>query len=815
MNIRSLALWVIGLAMAAIPAQAQRVTDTISGQVADTAGNAVPLAGVFLYALPDSNLYRSTFSNSSGSFSFEQVNYGHYFLKINLSGHITYSSIPFMPDTVSGTCKLPRVTLQPASQQLEAVTVSGQKPLTEYRADRMIVNVSALPGSAGTTAFEVLEKSPGVLVQGGIISMKGKAGVLVLVDDKPVYQSGADLENLLRSIPADGLDRIELMTNPPAKYDAAGNAGIINIISRRQKNTGFNGGINLVLRQSRLLSNNNTVALNFRKNKINVFSSFSGGYRQSFENLDIYRHYRSDDGQALATFDQHAYNKTRGAMGRCRVGLDYYQDEHTTWGVVFTGNLWQSRRTEDIDGVRLLPDGTESYTVRGLNNEKTRHADGWLNLNYRHTYRQPGQELTVDADCLDYSHQQNSTFDNTVSAPGAAPVQDLLSGDLDPAIRIYTLKADYTQPVLQQWKLGAGLKTAYTATDNLAGYFYAAHGITAPDYDKSNHFIYKENIHAAYVNLGHEGKLLSVQAGLRLEHTRSDGNQLGNAVKPDSSFLRSYTSLFPTCYVLYKTDSTGNHMIGLNYGRRIDRPYFQDLNPFVTPIDKFTYYTGNPFLQPAFTHSLELSYTYKSRISAGLSYSYGRDNVNETVTIVNGIFYSRPGNVGRYVVKSANLDINQELARWLQVHLYIEWNHIHARTQLYTGLLDTKGSFAMISPDCRLMLGKTWNAELSGRYVSPVTNVQFVTGAYWTMNAGIQKRFSDVMSLKLQVRDIFYTQKNSGKVYNLAGTDAGWMNRTDTRMATLTFSYRFGKAIAGQRKHETNGAAGEQGRVKG
>ncbi len=702
-----------------------------------------------------------------------------------------------------------------AINQLKEVVISNTTPLVEQQADKTIIHTDALIANAGVTAYEVLERSPGIVIQNGTITMKGKPGVLVLVDNKPVYLTGAELESLLKSMPSDGLTRIELMTNPPAKYDAAGNAGIINIITRKNKTTGFNGGLNLVLRQSKQISNYNTVFVNYRKDKFNFSANVSGGYRQTFEDLNIYRRYLSEDGRPLTHFDQNAYSTSRGGIGRVKAGIDYYHSEHTTWGLGFTGNLWKSERIEKIDGINAQEGGPENYRIQGSNTEKALHKDGWLNLNYRHAFTQPGRELTMDADYLVYRHDPDPSFRNDLYVPASNySFSDLLEGKLNSDIRIYTFKADYIQPVAPQWRLDAGIKTAYTHTDNVAAYMYTTDGISQPDYDLSNHFIYKEQISAGYLSMNREGKRLSLQLGLRLENTQSKGHQLGNMVKADSVFERSYTNLFPTFYVLYKLDTAGNHQVGINYGRRIDRPYFQDLNPFVTPIDKFTYYAGNPFLKPAFTHSLELAYSFRDMLTITLSYSNNKDNVNETVAILNGIFYSKPDNIGSRVVKSITMDARKALMPWLNVHLYAEWTHIHARTDFYTGPLDSKGSFVLLNPDCQVRLGKTWNLELSGRYISKVYNVQLETAAYWMVNAGVQKRLSDAASIKLSVRDIAYTQVNSGTIYNLSQTEASWKNKTDTRMAVLSFNYRFGKAIAGQRKHEATGAQGEQSRVK-
>lgn len=810
---RSLFLALMAMVVFIVPAFGQEPSLRLSGKVGDSVQNPPDVATVALFRAKDSLLLRSAFTELDGSFIFEKIPEGRYYLKYTSMGYADYVSPVVNLDSTAPSQVLAPVVLVPVSKSLAEVAIVAKKQWVERKIDRTVVNVDALVSNAGTTALDVLEKSPGVMVQNGSINLKGKAGVLILIDDKPTYLSGTELENYLRALPSDLLAQIEIMTQPPAKYDAAGNAGVINIKTKKSKAAGFNASANLAIGQGQLTSTNNSLNFNLRKNKLNLFGNFSGGVRQSFSDLDIYRTYKNADGTAKADFNQNSYTKRLSKLLRGKVGLDYYYSEKTTFGIALNATTFNGSSSEKISSDQVNNTGLSDYKVAGLNKGSDRNKDAWLNLNYRHQFRE-GKEITFDADYLVYDNYSDNSFDNTFLYPDNTKTQDLLTGKLPSRIHIYTGKADYTHTLKNNWRLDAGVKTSYIKTDNLADYAITANNVTAPDYDKSNHFIYKENINAGYLNLSREMDKLSVQAGLRLEHTLSDGHQLGNVMKSDSSFSRSYASLFPTVYLSYKFDTLGNNQVGLNYGRRIDRPYYEDLNPFIAPKDKFTYYVGNPFLRPAFTHSVELFYTYKNKITTTLSYSNSNDNVDETIEILNGIYYSRPGNIGKKVTTSISVDAGFDLAKWLNFHMYTEVTQIHSMSNFYTGYLDTKGSFLFVNPNFQITLGKDWTAELSGRYISKVYNAQFVSGAYWVANAGIQKRFSNAATLKLSVRDLFYTQVNSGTIYNLALTDASWNNLGDTRVATLTFSYRFGKSLENNRSHEANGAQSEQNRIK-
>ncbi len=635
----------------------------ISGKVLKGSGEAFDLATVALILASDSSLLKSTFTGEDGSFSFDLLTEGSYQLRISAMGYENLQTALLILKGSEMKIQLPGLILQPGTKELKEVAVVGKKAFIERKIDRTVVNVDALIANSGTTAMDVLEKSPGVLVdQNGLISLKGKQSVTIFIDGKPSYLSGADLENYLRSLPSSALDQIELMTNPPAKYDAAGKGGVINIKTRKTNQAGWNGGLNLGYTQGELPRTNNSFNINFRKNKLNFFSNLNYNYQNYFTDLDLFRRYKNDDGSTQSFFEQNSYIRRKGNAFTGKIGMDYYQSEKSTWGLVLTGMDRAGQQTTD-NVSQLLNSGRElDSVVKALSKEKQSFKNLGLNLNYRHDFDKSGQQIALDADYLVYkTNNRQRIFNSSFLPDQSLKSEDILLGELPANIKIYSLKADYTKPFKDKWKLEAGLKSSYTRTDNVAEYSYTIANVTRPDYQKSNHFIYKENINSGYLNLSRETGKWSIQFGLRAENTNSDGHQLGNPLKPDSAFNRNYTSLFPTAYISYKLDTLGNNQIGLNYGRRIDRPYFQDLNPFISPLDKFTYYEGNPFLNPSFTNSIELSHTFKNKITTTLSYSDTKDEVNETIEIRDGIYYSRPGNIGRKIVKSLSVNSGLDL----------------------------------------------------------------------------------------------------------------------------------------------------------
>jgi len=806
----------IWITIAPIFVNGQTPPGKITGKVWDATQKPVNGATVVLHGVKDSIPLKYEVADANGNFVFNGLKTGLYRVYISAAGFAPYKS-----DTITINGKQPLVTvndivLQTVNVTLKEVSITGKKSYIEHKTDRTVVNVDALISNAGATALEVLEKSPGVLVdQNGGISLKGQQGVAIFIDDKPSYLSGAALADYLRSLPSSSLQQIEIMTNPPAKYDAAGNAGVINIKTKKTQVKGFNLGLSLSIGQARYTRTNNSLNFNYRKNKLNLFGSMDYTVRNSYADVAIFRRYKNTQGETTGTFNQDTYNHRQGHGGRFTIGADYYATPNTTYGIALTGLARYPYLPSTGTGNLLNAAGRLDSSVVSNNTEKGSFKNTALNLNYTHEFKKDGPDVNANLDYLNYATTNKQDFDNETFLPNGALIsQSSLNGSLPSNIKILSAKADYGHPLGNGIKLEAGLKASYTQTDNIANYFNTTNGNSTPDYDKTNHFNYKENINAAYLNLNKDFKRLSIQAGLRLENTGSNGHQLGNVMKPDSAFNRNYTNLFPTFFMQYKLDTLGDNQIQLNYGRRIERPYYQDLNPFVTPFDKFTYYVGNPYLQPSFANKVELAYIFKNHITGTLSYSDTKNDTDETIQIVDGIYYSRPGNIGHKTVTSFSVDGDFEPTKWLSVNLNGEVTRIHSRGNFYTGMLDTKGTFVYGQGILQFKLQKGFNLQLDGSYQSGITNAQFVTGGKGALNAGASKNLSPKVTLKFSVTDILYTNINRGAINNLYLTDASYTNHGGTRSAQLTLSFRFGKAIAGQRKKKQTGADTEQGRVK-
>ncbi|NTS41907.1 outer membrane beta-barrel protein [Flavisolibacter sp. BT320] len=788
---------------------------SVSGTITDSLQR--PLEGATVLLQTGNNKpVKSALSDATGSFVLEKLSTGSYTLVVTMTGYRTYSNAAIVISEEKKVIELGRIQLTSQAASMQGVTVTAQRPPVERKIDRTVVNADQMVSAAGSTAMDVLERSPGISVDNnGVISMKGNNGVTIFVDDKPTYLSGADLEAYLRSLPASSVDQVELMTNPPARYDAAGGGGVINIRLKRTRVKGFNGSVNAAYTQGVYAKTNNSANFNYRSGAFNVFATLTQNKATNFSDLTINRHFKNSDGSRHYDFLQSTYIKPSVDAYSAKLGADYYASEHNTFGIVLTGVTRNGRRDNDNTSRILNAAYQLDSTVVAHNRQKNTFDNKGINLNFRRRMPGSSRQFSVDADYIHYGTGNVQVFNNYTYLPNnVLSQQDRLDGNLPAAIDIYSLKADYSQPLSGGWKLDAGAKSSYTKTNNVADYFLTVNDETKADYDKTNHFIYKEAIHAAYVNTAREGKRWSMQLGLRAEQTVSDGQQLGNAVKPDSAFRRTYTGLFPTAYLNYKLDSAGHHSITLDYGRRINRPYYQDLNPFISPLDKFTYYVGNPFLLPAYTHNVQLSYSYKGKVTAGLRYSSTLDDTNETIEIVNGTYYSRPGNIGKTTILSGTLEGDLPLRKWLQVGFYSEVTNIHSETDFYTGFLDTRGTYWFVQPNFRFTFPKGWTAQIDGVYQTDINASQFYLLKRGRLNAGVSKKVSAALTVRAAVNDILYTGINRGIINNLANTEANWRNANDTRTFTLALAFRFGKAISDLRKHNQNSAQQEQNRVR-
>ena len=794
---------------------AQTGNGKVNGTVIDGSTKTIESATITLMRVKDSSVAKMGVADKTGKFSFEGIPVGKYLVAISAVGHQKGFSEVFEIATPESVVTLKTIELIPVAKSVGGVTVTSRKPLIEQKIDRMVVNVEAAVTNVGATALEVLEKSPGITVdKDGTISLKGKQSVQVYIDGKPAYVTGLELVNLLSTMNANQLDQIEIMTNPPARYDAAGNSGIINLKTKKNKQAGFNGSVTVGYTKGRYYRTNNNINLNYRKGKLNTFMNYSFNKNKNFQELAIHRTYLNHDGTVNAMFDQVAFMPRKNSNHNLKLGMDYFINKKTTIGFVASGFISNERQENENTSYLKNSNGVVDSIVYSTNNTKGKWKNGNLNLNFRHQFDSTGRELTADVDYSRYSSHNRQNFINVNYFPDwVKKGQSDLYGDLPVDINIYTAKMDYDHPLKKGWKFETGVKTGFVKTDNMAGYYSLVNGNWEPDYTKTNQFKYEENINAAYVNFSKQFKRWGIQTGLRFENTNYKGHQLGNPQQADSSFKRNYNSLFPTVFVSYK--ATDKHQFGMSLGRRIDRPAYQNLNPFLYFIDNYTYESGNPYIKPQFTINAEISHTYNSFLTTTLNYSRTTDFMTETFEQLNYATIVRDGNIG--VRQNAGISISAQLkpTKWWNASLYGNYNYNVYNGVLYGEDVNVKASNITFNVNNQFRFNKGWSAELSGFYRTKGVEGQIMIQPMGQMSAGVFKLvFKGKGTLRLNVRDIFYTQQAKGNI-DFQQTRARFENLRDSRLGSIAFTWRFGKPIKTQQNNrKTGGATDEQNRVR-
>ena len=791
-----------------------QTTNKITGLVKDASSQQIN-ATISLLKNTDSSLVKTVVANQQGAYTITNIKEGTYLVAASATGHtIVYSKVVSISAT-EPIVSLPVLQLEIVNNNLREVTVTSKKLFIERKLDKTVINVDASVTNAGTTAMDVLEKSPGVTVdKDGNISLKGKQGVMVMLDGKPSYLSAADLANLLRSMSSANLEQIEIMPNPSAKYDAAGNSGIINIRTKKNKQKGFNGSVNLAYGQGVYGTANNSVNLNYRNGKFNLFSTVSVNHRNSFQQLDINRIYKNQDQKVNAIFTQNGRMMRRNSNNSLKVGADYYASKKTTIGMVLTG-FSNDKNNSGLNTSYLKNSNNvlDSIAV-STTAEKGTWKNGGANINLRHQFDSIGREFTLDADYVRYNSSNNQPFNNVTYLPdGSISSSNLLLGELPSTINIYSAKADYTHPLKSGLKIETGIKVSFVNTDNTAGYYNMINDVKVPDYEKTNRFKYKENINAAYLNASKEIKKWGFQAGLRLENTNYSGNQFGNPQKPDSSFKKSYVGLFPTMFVSYKAND--KNQLSFSYGRRINRPAYEDLNPFMFYLDKYTYGEGNPFLRPSYANVLEISHTYNDWLTTTINYSHTKDLFNEMFEQRGFATVIKQSNFASADNASLSVSAQKSVTKIWTAIIYAEANYNEYRGLTFGSSNKKAGSNYLINITNQFKFNKGWSAELSGFYRTKGIEGQISINPLSQINAGVQKEIlKKKATLKLNIRDAFFSMVQNGKV-DLINTNATFHQYSDSRVLTLGFVYRFGKPTKDVQKRKSGGAGDEQNRVKG
>ncbi|SDZ99968.1 outer membrane beta-barrel protein [Pedobacter hartonius] len=785
---------------------------SLTGNVIDEQRKPLDYVSIALLKAQDSTVVKGSFTFEKGIYAFDHLPDGNYLIAFNMLGYTKVVKGPFPINAGNRAYSVNDVLLTATAKQLNSVNITGKKPLVERQVDKTVLNIENSVLATGNTALEILRKAPGVSVdKDGNVSLRGKKGVTVMIDGKPTYLSNEELANLLNSTEGNAITSIELLTNPSSKYDASGNSGIINIKLKKNRNYGTNGTATAGGGYGKNYKANGGLTLNHREKKFNVFGDVNYGRNKRTVKQGLSR--VNDTGTDQTFFDQTAgYTGIRNNTNY-KTGLDYFINDNNTIGVAINGYVTKADQVDNIlTRIGSHPNQTDSL-VKAINPTQYKYVNTAYNLNYRGVLDTLGQEINVDLDFSRYHRDKLETYNNNFSdAAGLLTRPPVIFRNATPAIvKIWVAKADYSYPLNKKTKLDLGLKTSFVNTDNNSIFENFINHTWQNDVTQTNHFKYDENINAAYANLKREFRSTTLQLGLRAEQT----NSKGNSVTTQNTVKRHYLNLFPTIFI--NQVLSRNNEIGFSYSRRIDRPDYSSLNPFVHFLDAFTYFRGNPFLNPQYTNSFEVSYSYKKTINATFGYSHTSDVISFVVIADTARKTLAASNENLAELNSYNLNISSplSLARWwnTNTNLTVFYNKFNAPDLLATPFSSGKLSFNFNTTQT-FTVTPTFNVELSGFYHSKSVNGTTAESEQHSIDLGFSKSLLEKkLNIKVAANDVFNLLKYKN-TSTIPGQDFTYRSKDESRVFRLTCTYRFGSSeIKGARKRD-KGSAEEQNRVK-
>jgi hypothetical protein len=790
----------------------QKSNGIISGSLLEASGDPAPFVTVILLNA-DSAIVKTDFTKDNGTFSFPSIGAGTYTVQtssIQYKSHVSNTII--LAD--GQHLKMEPIMIQPAVNELDDVQIVASRPMIEVEPDKTVFNVEGSPNASGNTGMELLRKSPGVIIDNNDnIILQGKNGVRIYIDGKPTQLSGEDLTAMLRSMQSEQIEAIEIITNPPAKYEAQGNAGIINIRLKRDKNLGtnatFTSGYNVGIEERYRAG----ITLNHRTKKVSMFGNYNyydmGGENFTNLNKELNGMYQDQNGTINYGVIGHGF----------RGGADYFINKQHTLGFVVNGNLNERNiRNLSTTPIGELPRAGLPDSVLIADNHNNNTTD---NINSNINYQFKGKKgSTVNID-LDYglfdtsgnANQPNEYFDGAENM--------LLNGSYytntqATEIDIKTVKLDY-ETKLGKGKFSAGSKYASVITDNSFDFYNldGKEGIPSLDLERTSDFTYDERVLAFYTNYAVKlSEKINLNAGVRVENTHSTGDLTSEQPTNNEVVERSYTDLFPSGGLTYAHSKT--HQFGMNYSRRIDRPSYQNLNPFEFRLDELTFREGNPFLRPQYSHNFQLTHTFMSKLNTRVSYSITKDFFGQVTEL-------KPGTDGSVIKQqnladATNLGVNVSypfnVTNWWSGYSSLNLNHATYKSAITRDHVDLNATTYNIFVQNNFILPLGLKLELSGWYNSPsIWGGTFVTGRMYSINTGIQKSVLDKKgNITIGIDDLFLTQRWTGES-DFGGLLIDGNGGQDSRRFKIGFTYRIGNQQVKARRRQS-GQAAEQKRIQ-
>jgi outer membrane receptor protein involved in Fe transport len=789
---------------------------SIKGQLQDENGAPVSFANVILHNPADTAIVKVEVSDESGVFRFQNTAAGTYLFKASYVGAADLW-LPGLTLSNGEQKDLGALQFGSTSIELAGATVTAQRAMVEIKPDRTVFNVQGTINSTGSDGLSLLRKAPGVTVDNNDnINVLGRSGVLVYVDGKRLPLGGQDLSNFLQNLAADQIDRIDIITNPGAKYEAEGNAGIIDIRLKKDDSIGANGSLNGTFSQGRFNRSNVNASGNFRNGNMNIFGGGGYGESESFNKMNFVSF---QNGLRLDEINNH---RNKNESFNYRLGADFFISDKHTIGVLADGRGFEGQNNAfnriEINNLASSSSQPDSILVARNTSEDTR-AQNTFNLNYRYD---GGNERTLNIDA-DYGRFRNESERYQPNLYFDANEETLLteiinSFDTPTDIDIYTFKVDYEQ-LLLGGKFSIGTKLSKVVSDNTFLFFDVNDGVPIRNDNSSNRFNYDENVYAGYVNFARPlGEKWNVSAGVRAEQTDATGDL--QAFRPELQeppVELNYLNWFPSAGLTYQVSQKNS--LSLNYGRRINRPDYNVLNPFNNQISQLSYEKGNPFLSPEIVNNLELGYTLAYRYNFKIAYSKTTDQITRLMAPDEND--PRAGfitwdNLASQTVVSANISAPVQIMEKWNAYFNISASHLDNQADYGNGaVVDLQAFTYSIFQQHTITLPWGLQGEVSGYYSGPgVWGGVFEYESNWSLDLGLQRKFfDDKLNVRLSGQDLFYETGWDGES-SFAGLISQGSGRWDSRRISVSMNYRFGNQKIKSRKRKT-GLEDEAGRLGG
>lgn len=764
----------------------------ISGSLQDKSGQSIEFAEIII-AGNDKTVAASALSDEKGVFMLK-VKPGSYSLYISFMGLEVYRK----EIELSNDINLGRLVIE-STKQLDEVIVEQKKLLVERKVDRLVFNVENTIAASGGDALDALKLAPRVKVENDVVSIIGKGSIMVMVDDRIIRLTGDELTAFLKSLRADDIKSIEVITNPPAKYTAEGNSGLINIKLKKAMRDAWNSYVQSAYKQNTYASGINNAGFNYQKDKLSLQAGVGKSDGANGPTNRMWFYYPD------YLWDEDSENNSRYDLLNGKLSVDYKFTDKFAMGGQYLANR-NNYATKDITNVNIINNATQhrDSLISTLGKDTAKNKYHSLNYHFIYSMDTIGKKLSFDIDYFTYTTKSDRVFEtDTYDANGLILSDRFVSinnmGSRE--VNNFSANADMEHP-LKWLKLNYGARFSHTKTTSGFGLYNISSGVPIWDVSQSNEFVFKENTQAAFVDAVKEMSKWEAKAGLRMESTHTNGVSLTtgqeNTIK--------YTKLFPTAYVTYKPND--NHSLSLNYGRRIQRPNFEFLNPFRFINSQYSYSEGNPYLQPSFSNSIELEYGYKDIYSISFSYSRIKGDF-ENLAIIDaetGVQANRPLNFINNTTLGSSQYLTIKPLEWYRLNFNADVYYCDSISSIPVTLQflnGWNGEFS-INNDFTLNKVKTFLFNVNYRYITAGTANLDTNTAFSQLNATLKLFLMDKkLQFSLNGNDILKTNKTTYTgVSNNVRTS--YRNYGDLRMLRFTVLYSFGGDVKNSERENKN-----------